>query len=74
MAIFTSDITLRPVINERSGNLAYESGGFSETLTNVSDGKTQQSTGAYVMMYKRQPNGAWLIAEQVWIGVPPESH
>jgi uncharacterized protein (TIGR02246 family) len=74
MATFTSDITLRPVTNERSGDLAHESGDFSETLTNVSDGKKQQSTGAYVMIYKRQPNGAWLIAEQVWIGAQPESH
>jgi uncharacterized protein (TIGR02246 family) len=73
MATFTSDITLHPVTNARSGNLAYESGDFSETLTNVSDGNAQQSSGAYVMMYKRQPNGVWLIAEQVWVGAPPES-
>jgi len=74
MATFTSDITLRPITNERSEQFAYESGDFSETLTNVSDGKKQQASGAYVMTYKRQGNGAWLIAEQVWVGTPPESH
>jgi purine nucleosidase len=72
MAAFTSDITLNSTRNEISGNLAYESGAFSESLTSTSDGKKIQLTGAYVMMFKRQPNGQWLIAEQAWTGTEPK--
>jgi len=73
MAAFTSDITLNIIRNEISGNLAYESGTFSELLTSTSDGKKMESTGAYVMMFIRQPNGFWLISEQAWTGVEPKS-
>jgi uncharacterized protein (TIGR02246 family) len=74
MATVTSDITLHSVVNERSGNLAYQSGDFSETLANVSDGKQLKSSGGYVMIFRRQPNGTWLIAEQVWTSASPEIH
>jgi uncharacterized protein (TIGR02246 family) len=74
MATMTSDITLTTAASERSGNLAYDSGDFSETLTSIPEGKKTQSTGAYVMIFRHQPNGAWLIAEQVWTGVSPEAH
>ncbi len=74
MATVTSDINLHSVANERSGDLASEIGDFSETLTSVSDGKKIQSSGGYVMLYKRQANGAWLIAEQVWISASSDIH
>jgi uncharacterized protein (TIGR02246 family) len=73
MAAFTSDITLNATRSEISGNLAYESGTFTESLTGTSDGKKIESSGAYVMMFKRQPNGFWLIAEQAWTGTEPKS-
>jgi uncharacterized protein (TIGR02246 family) len=74
MATMTSDITLKTATSERSGNLAYDSGDFSETLTSIPEGKKTQSAGTYVMIFRRQPNGAWLIAEQVWTGVSPDAH
>jgi uncharacterized protein (TIGR02246 family) len=74
MAMMTSDITLTTATSERSGNLAYDSGDFSETLISIPEGKRAQSTGNYLMIFRRQPNGAWLIAEQVWTGAAPDFH
>jgi ketosteroid isomerase-like protein len=71
MAVMTSDITLRSLVTESSGSLAYDSGQFEERLIRVSDGKKFESHGSYLMVFKRQPEGPWLIAEQVWTGVEP---
>jgi uncharacterized protein (TIGR02246 family) len=74
MAIMTSDISLHTATSERSDTLAYDSGDYSETLTAVSDGKKTQYSGTYVMIFRRQANGTWLIAEQVWTDSSPCSH
>lgn len=74
MAIFTSDITFHTVASERSGDLAYDSGNYTETLTSVSDGSKMTPSGTYLMVLKRQPNGAWLITQQMWSGPSVESH
>lgn len=71
MSIFTSDITLNSLVVEHSGNLAYDSGTFSETLVKVSDGSKTGSKGSYLMVFKRQADGKWLIAQQVWTGAEP---
>jgi uncharacterized protein (TIGR02246 family) len=73
-ATMSSDITLHTVAAERSGNLAYDSGDFSEALVSVADGKKAQSQGSYLMIFRRQPNGSWLIAEQMWTGAEPDFH
>jgi uncharacterized protein (TIGR02246 family) len=74
MATMTSDITLRTATSEQSGNLAYDSGDYSETLTSVSDGTVTPYKGTYVMIFRRQANGTWVIAEQVWTDSSPASH
>jgi uncharacterized protein (TIGR02246 family) len=74
MATMTSDISLHTATSERSDSLAYDSGDYSETLTAVSDGKKTQYSGTYVMIFTRQANGTWLIAEQVWTDSSPCSH
>jgi len=74
MATMTSDITLHTATSERSENLAYDSGDYSETLTNVGDGTVTPYKGTYVMTFRRQANGAWVIAEQVWTDASPASH
>jgi uncharacterized protein (TIGR02246 family) len=74
MATMTSDINLHTATSDRSDNLAYDSGDYSETLTAVSDGKKTEYSGTYVMIFRRQANGAWLIAEQVWTDASPCSH
>ena len=71
MASFTSDLTLHSRNLEASGDLAYDSGDFEESLTNLSTGAKIASKGSYVVIYKRQPDGGWKIVQHVWTGTPP---
>jgi ketosteroid isomerase-like protein len=71
MAAFDSDLTLRSLRLETSGDLAYDSGEFVETLTNISTGAKISSKGSYIIIYKREAGGAWQIVQQVWTGTPP---
>jgi ketosteroid isomerase-like protein len=71
MASFNSDLTLHSQNLEASGDLAYDSGDFQETLTNIATGAKIDSKGSYVIIYKRQANGAWQIVQHVWTGTPP---
>jgi ketosteroid isomerase-like protein len=71
MATFNSDLTLHSQNLEASGDLAYDSGDFQESLTVVATGAKITSKGSYVLIFKRQPNGSWLIVQQVFTGTPP---
>lgn len=71
MAMLTSDITLRSAVTDYSETLAYDSGEFSETLISVADGSKSESHGSYLMVFKKQSDGRWLIVEQVWTGILP---
>jgi ketosteroid isomerase-like protein len=71
MATFNSDLTLNSKNLETSGDLAYDSGDFEETLTNIANGAKISSKGSYVIIYKRQSNGSWQIVQHVWTGIPP---
>ncbi len=71
METFTSDITLHSIVVEHSGSLAYDSGDFTETLVTVADGAKMEAQGNYLMIFKRQPDGHWLIIEQAWTEVLP---
>jgi uncharacterized protein (TIGR02246 family) len=67
LARYTSETTLTRVHIERSGNLAYESGDFQETSVSLSDGKKRDVKGTYLMVFRHQRGGSWLIVEQLWI-------
>lgn len=71
MATFNSDLTLHSQNLETSGDLAYDSGDFEETLTTIATGAKISSKGSYVIIFKRQPSGSWKIVQQVWTGTPP---
>ena len=71
MATFDSSLTLRSLSLETSGDLAYDSGEFVESLTNIASGAKISSKGSYVIIYKRQAGGAWQIVQHVWTGTPP---
>ncbi len=71
MSTFTSDLTLHSQNLDTSGDLAYDSGDFQETLTTIATGAKINSKGSYVMIFKRQPNGSWQIVQQVWTDTPP---
>ena len=67
-AMYDSDLTFDSQRVELSGDLAYDSGTYRETLIVRATAKTQHSNGSYLTIYRRGKNGAWLIAEQVWAG------
>jgi ketosteroid isomerase-like protein len=71
MATFNSDLTLHSQNLETSGDLAYDSGDFQETLTVTATGAKIATKGSYIIIYKRQPNGSWQIVQHVWTGTPP---
>jgi uncharacterized protein (TIGR02246 family) len=71
MATFTSDITLHSIATEHSGDLAYDSGDYRESLVKLSDGTKNEAQGNYLMVFKRQSDGNWLIVEQMWSLVTP---
>jgi ketosteroid isomerase-like protein len=71
MATFNSDLTLHSQNLETSGDLAYDSGEFEESLTTIATGAKITSKGSYIIIFKRQPMGSWLIVQHVWTGAPP---
>ena len=73
MDTFTSDISMHSLGTDHSGDLAYDSGEYSESLVKASDGTKADIQGNYVMILKRQPDGNWLIAEQIWTLITPST-
>jgi ketosteroid isomerase-like protein len=71
MSTFTSDLTLHSQNLETSGDLAYDSGDFQESLTTIATGAKINSKGSYIIVFKRQRDGSWQIVQQVFTGVPP---
>jgi ketosteroid isomerase-like protein len=71
MATFNSDLVLHGQNFEASGDLAYDSGDFEETLTTIATGAKMMSKGSYIIIFKRQPNGSWHIVQHAWMGTPP---
>ncbi|MGB2592553.1 MAG: DUF4440 domain-containing protein [Candidatus Acidiferrum sp.] len=71
MSTFDSDLTLHSQNLETSGDLAYDSGDFQETLTVIATGAKITSKGSYIIIFKRHPNGSWQIVQQVFTGTPP---
>lgn len=70
MDAFTSDLTFQSMNFDSSGTLAYDSGEYRETLTNATDKSVSHGQGNYLMVFKRQPDGKWLIVQQVWTSLP----
>jgi ketosteroid isomerase-like protein len=69
MSSVTSNPGLKSLDEEDSGDLAFDSGTYTETLTPTSGGEPQEIAGSYLTIYKRQPSGTgnkWLIIEQAW--------
>jgi len=67
-ATFDSDLKFDSKKVEVSGDLAFDSGSYEETLTVRASGKEQHASGSYLTVYERGA-GKWLIAEQEWTGV-----
>ena len=71
MATFNSDLILHSQNLQTSGDLAYDSGDFQETLTNIATGAKITTKGSYIIIFKRKPSGGWQIVQHVFTGTPP---
>jgi ketosteroid isomerase-like protein len=65
------NITMHGVTTKVSCDMAYDEGDFHEILTSNSGAK-QQTQGQYLMIFKRDNHGRWLIVEQMWTGPEPK--
>jgi len=77
-------ITFHSISSSSSGDLAYDSGEYDETLTFTgrapalvatdkpvpAAGTKMQFHGNYLIVFRRQPDGRWLIAQHMWSGAP----
>jgi uncharacterized protein (TIGR02246 family) len=66
--------TMEPVEISGSGDLAYARGTISLTFSFESDGvmQTLSNAGNYLMIVRRQPEGAWKIARYIWNDPVPQ--
>lgn len=66
----TARLTVHSVQTESSGDLAYDSGDYRETII-FTKASTRENRGSYVIVFRRQTDGKWLIAEHAWTQAPP---
>jgi uncharacterized protein (TIGR02246 family) len=66
MDTVTSNITFHSIVTESSGDLAFDSGDYNETLVPTKSGPDQHYKGDYLIVFRRQKDGQWLIVQQVW--------
>jgi ketosteroid isomerase-like protein len=71
MATFNVNLTLYSIRTVSSGDLAYDSGNYLETLTLAASGAMQNIHGSYIMVFRHEPDGNWKILEQIWTEAPP---
>jgi uncharacterized protein (TIGR02246 family) len=72
MSSATAQLTTHSVATESSGDLAYDCGDYRETIT-FANGKKSENRGSYIIIFRRQPDGRWLIAQHAWTEAPPAS-
>ena len=56
----------------KSGDLAYVSGTYEETMTDAS-GKSVKDHGKYVEIFKQQADGTWKVVADIWNSDLPAS-
>jgi ketosteroid isomerase-like protein len=70
-AKFNPHIVVHSLWTQTSGELAYDSGTYDETLVTVTGGKTIHSKGNYIFIFQRRANGPWKILEQTFTELDP---
>jgi hypothetical protein len=68
---YSAKIFMRSVDGASSGDLAYDSGDYSELITPVAANANKIATHGGWLIVARRIGGHWRIAEQFWNGVEP---
>ena len=55
---------------DASGDLAYDSGDYRETITPVAGGSKLELQGNDLIVFRKQKDGRWLIVENRWTDKP----
>lgn len=66
LAQYSADLHLHSQRSFASGDLAYDSGVYDETITSLKDHKVIHPRGNYLFVFRRQKTGDWKILEQTW--------
>lgn len=72
-AMSVSEFTSELVEVEGRGDLAFGRGNHSWVFTVGEASEAVNESGKWVAVWKRQPNGSWLIWRDIWNNDPPES-
>jgi uncharacterized protein (TIGR02246 family) len=72
LAVNTSDLRVQSKVTEQSGDLAYDSGEYEETMT--SGGVARSGRGNYLVVLRRDGRNQWRIVEHMWTDVPRATH
>ena len=70
-AKFNSRIAVHSIWTKTSGDLAYDSGTYDETLVPTAGGKAIHAKGNYIFIYVRRTGGPWKILEQTFTELEP---
>lgn len=70
-ATFDIEETWTPEETMISGDLAYRRGRFEVRATPKAGGNTSRTTGSFVRIYRRQPDGAWYMVRDILSTDPP---
>lgn len=62
----SANLVLESRRTDISGDIASDSGVYWETITSTKTGAKAQVAGSYLMVLRRQPDGKWKIAEQMF--------
>ena len=67
LARYRGELHLHSQRSSASGDLAFDSGSYDETIRAVSGkGKPKRLQGGYLFVLQRVPGGDWKILEQIW--------
>lgn len=72
LSSFNPSLELHSARSLASGDLAYDSGTFKETVTATNGSNPTRLSGNYLFIFRRQPDGAWKILEQSFTEFNPK--
>ena len=61
-----TELTITPLVTAGLGDLAYQKGTLSVTITVEESLEPISDTGKYLVIVRKQPDGSWLIVEHIW--------
>jgi uncharacterized protein (TIGR02246 family) len=72
LARYDPSLIMRSVRSDVSGNFAYDSGTYSESVAPVKGGREFRAKGNYLILFQRKSRRApWKILEQIWTEYDP---